>query len=218
MLFMLLPNFFKGNNMLYVSIDIETTGLNHETCDIVEFAAVIDDLNNQQPLHKLPTFQRYIYKELYQGEPYALAMHHELFAKLAKWQKNKNGDLDVCTPDRLIQEFYTFLSDYYVTDKLFCYGRNIKIQVAGKNFAAFDARFIEKLCNKAPYKIEFNYRVMDPAILYFNPSTDKGPPSMWDCMKRAGIEGTVAHTALEDALMVVNLLRKKFPPVEPQPE
>ena len=30
-------------------------------------------------------------------------------------------------------------------------------------------------------------------------------------MKRAGIEGNVAHTALEDAEVVIKLIRKKFP-------
>lgn len=36
--------------MRYCSIDIETTGLNPDTCDILQFAAVLDDLNDPKPL------------------------------------------------------------------------------------------------------------------------------------------------------------------------
>jgi len=198
--------------MKYVSIDIETTGLDSENCDMVEFAAVVDDLNNQQPIEKLPKFQRYIYRHLYQGEPYALSMHKDLFLKLAKWQQGKERDMQVCTPNNLMEEFYLFLKDCYVQhlNPKFEMGNPIKVLAAGKNFATFDIRFIEKLPNQDPYLVEFNHRVVDPAMLYLNPATDTGPPSMYECMKRAGIPGDVAHTALEDALMVVSLLRKKF--------
>jgi DNA polymerase III epsilon subunit-like protein len=203
--------------MKYVSVDIETCGLDPNTCDMVEFAAVVDDFNNQQPIEKLPKFQRYIYQPLYQGEPYALSMHKDLFLKLAKWQQGKGQDMQVCTPNNLMEEFYMFLRDNYVGHKPNT-GEPIKVLAAGKNFATFDIRFIEKLPNQDPYLVEFNHRVVDPAMLYLNPTTDTGPPSMYECMKRAGISGDVAHTALEDALMVVNLLRKKFSPGKPRTE
>lgn len=204
--------------MKYVSIDIETTGLDSETCDIVEFAAVVDDLNKQQPIEKLPKFQRYIFQPLYQGEPYALSMHKDLFLKLAKWQQGKERGIQVCTPKNLMEEFYMFLKDHYVANPKFIMGHPIKVLAAGKNFATFDIRFIEKLPNQDPYLVEFNHRVVDPAMLYLNPATDTGPPSMFECMKRAGIAGDVAHTALEDALMVISLLRKKFSSGKPNSE
>ena len=40
----------RTTTMLYCSIDIETTGLNPKTCDIVQFAAVLDNLADPQPL------------------------------------------------------------------------------------------------------------------------------------------------------------------------
>lgn len=213
MIFSSRHKFLQGNIMKYVSIDIETTGLDSETCDIVEFAAVVDNLANQIPIEKLPRFQRYIYQPLYKGEPYALSMHKDLFLKLAKWQQGKEKDIQVCTPGNLMEEFYMFLQEHYVTKHQ--PGDIIKVLAGGKNFATFDVRFIEKLPQHDAYTVEFNHRVVDPAMLYLNPATDNGPPSMYDCMKRAGIEGDVAHTALEDALMVVSLLRKKFLPGKP---
>jgi DNA polymerase III alpha subunit (gram-positive type) len=53
--------------MLYCSLDIETTGLNPKTCDIIQFAAVLDDLSNPQPLEKLPRFNTFFTKSTYQG-------------------------------------------------------------------------------------------------------------------------------------------------------
>jgi oligoribonuclease (3'-5' exoribonuclease) len=196
--------------MQYVSIDLETTGLDPETCDVVEFAAVVDNLRTQPPINKLAVFQRYIYRPVYQGEPYALSMHKEIFAKIAKWQQGKERNIQVCDPGTLMEEFYLFLREHYVTDAKFVLGNLIKVLAAGKNFATFDSRFIAKFPQQEAYPVEFNHRVLDPAMLYML-ATDNGPPSMADCMRRAGIEGDVAHTATEDALMVIHLLRNKFP-------
>ena len=49
--------------MKYVSIDIETTGINPLVNDIIEFAAVIDDTNAKVPIENLPKFHRYIKKD-----------------------------------------------------------------------------------------------------------------------------------------------------------
>ena len=51
--------------MKYVSIDIETTGLHEDECDIIEFGAVIDDLRVMAPISKLPVFHCYFIKEFY---------------------------------------------------------------------------------------------------------------------------------------------------------
>lgn len=194
--------------MRYVSIDIETTGLNPETCQIIEFAAVADDLRVQAPLQSLPTFQAYVQHPLYTGEPYALGMHQKIFQKLAKPSENDK----VTTPELLFKEFFDWLLTVGgckaspVCDGNVC-SMQIKINVAGKNFANFDKRFLDKLPNNL---VKFNHRIIDPCMLYFNPDKDDVLPSTEECMKRAGIEGTVAHTALEDALVVCSLLRAKY--------
>lgn len=193
--------------MRYVSIDIETTGLNPETCQIIEFAAVADDLRVQSPLQSLPTFQTYVHHPVYTGEPYALGMHQKIFQKLARG----NQEDRFTTPDLLFRKFFDWLKGIGYTPEVSCdgnsCGQQIKINVGGKNFANFDKRFLEKLPNNL---VKFNHRIIDPCMLYFNPDKDDVLPSTEECMKRAGVIGTVAHTALEDALVVCSLLRAKF--------
>jgi DNA polymerase III epsilon subunit-like protein len=198
--------------MKYVSVDIETTGLNHEKCTILEFAAVVDDLNLQEPIEKLPKFQTYVRQEYYSGEPYALAMHCEKFQKISNWRAN---GIDVCYPETLIKKFHTFLITfgYQETGRTHSSLKDgyIKINVAGKNFANFDNRFIEKLPDYDKM-IKVGHRILDPVMLYFDPKKDIDHlPSMAECMERAGISGEVPHSALEDAVLVVRLLRHKFP-------
>ena len=67
--------------------------------------------------------------------------------------------------------------------------------------------FLKKAFGK---KLQFSQRVLDPAILYMNLLKDKEVPNLKECLKRAGIEKEVAHDALEDALDVIRLLRKKY--------
>jgi len=74
----------------------------------------------------------------------------------------------------------------------------------------FDLPFLKKKI-KDWDKITFLHRVLDPAILYYQPG-DKVLPDSKLCMERAGYGGEVAHTTLEDALMVVKLLRHKLLP------
>lgn len=202
--------------MRYISIDIETTGLNPETCQIIEFAAVADDLRIKAPLDSLPRFQTYVHHPVYTGEPYALGMHQKIFQKLAEPSENDK----VTTPELLFKKFFDWLLtvDGPTSHRRCRYKANpvcdgnvfsmqIKINVAGKNFASFDKRFLDKLPNNL---VKFNHRVIDPCMLYFNPDKDDVLPSTEECMRRAGLDGVVAHTALEDALVVCSLLRAKF--------
>jgi hypothetical protein len=191
--------------MKYISIDLETTGLNHDICNILEFAAVADDLRVQAPIDKLPKFQTYILQDHYIGESYALGMHAEIFKKISSWKK---GGINICSPADLIPRFYTFLTT------LAGYGANdggiVKINVAGKNFGNFDSKFLEKLPHHN-LLVRFHHRILDPAMLYFDPNEDETLPSTDVCMVRADIDFKAQHTALEDAMNVVKLLRKKYP-------
>jgi oligoribonuclease (3'-5' exoribonuclease) len=186
--------------MKYCVIDLESTGVNPEIHQIIEFAAVIDDLKDQKPLDLLPKFQTYILHDNYVGESHALAMHTNIFKKLANWQKI---DVRVCRPENLFKVFHTFLILHgYEVDQ----SNMIKVNAAGKNFAAFDKRFLDKLPND---HVIFRHRTLDPAILYLDPFDDVIPDTK-ECYLRAGMSDEVAHTALDDALGVVKLLRRRF--------
>ena len=178
--------------MKYVSIDLETTGLDPNNCQILEFGAVIDDCCS--PLDKLPTFHCYIKADEYQGEPYALSMHAKIFRRIAE---NESGFryLNIGT---LAYKFYYFLHDNGLDDH---------ITVAGKNFASFDWRFL----HRAPgwdHLIKIRSRVIDPGCLYWDPILDgERLPNLKTCFERASFTKSVAHTALEDAGDVVLLIR-----------
>lgn len=188
--------------MRYCSIDIETTGLDHSYCQMIEFGAVIDDLSDPKPYSELPKFHCYILRDRYVGEPYALSMHAEIFKQIAK----REQPWQYVIPEHLPGKFAEFAAANGLIEKHKC----TEINVVGKNFAKFDLRFLEndKFDQSAAYRM--CHRNLDPGSMYFDPRIDKKPPSSADCMKRARLDGEVAHTALEDAMMVVKLIRRRY--------
>lgn len=180
--------------MRIVSIDLETTGLDENFCQIIEFAAIIDDLANPRPIKELPCFHCYVRHEVYVGQPYALSMHPEIFRKLATGDESHN----FLEPKEVGYEFFKFLESngYEIGEK---------ITAAGKNFARFDAKFLDKLPDFNNH-VNIHHRVLDPAVFYVRPE-DECLPSSNECLRRAGVDKEVAHTAMEDAADVVFLVR-----------
>ena len=94
--------------MKYVSIDLETTGLDPENNDIIEFGAVIDDLRDMKPVEELPRFHAYIVKDEYKGQPYALSMHPTIFRRIATREEGYN----YLYPNTLGKAFLDFLVEH----------------------------------------------------------------------------------------------------------
>lgn len=189
--------------MKYISLDIETTGLNPKIHDIIEFAAVMDNLRDQKPVEELPRFHAYIKKDNYIGEPYALSMHAEIFSKIANPGKEDNV-IHISALPYALQNWLGRNNYPYDEGK-----KKYLVNVAGKNAAGFDLPFLaEKVKDWA--EVQFRHRVLDPAVLYFDPNIEDCLPDSQTCMRRAGIVGNVKHTALEDSLMVVNLIRMAY--------
>lgn len=181
--------------MQYLSLDIETTGLNPDTCQILQLAAVLDDTT--KPLEAAPTFNALVYDNLYAGEPYALAMNQEIFSTLAK---HKPSDRDVVHRGHpvYILPISTLLIELQHWLEMECCPKPV---VAGKNVANFDLRFIEKLG-----KFNCDHRCLDPGNLYLQPS-DQVVPGTAECLRRAGLPELVSHDALDDAYDVCKLIR-----------
>jgi hypothetical protein len=188
--------------MRYISIDIETLGLDYKWSDIIEFGAVLDDLSNPKPLEELPRFHTFIYKEKYKGEPYAMSMHSDILKKIAK----KDENFYYTYPTKLGSNFKKFLLKNGYEEKLS--SKKVSINVAGKNFMGFDNNF---LINQTDFDshIQIRSRVLDPAILYYA-KNDETLPSLGLCLERADLQKEVAHTSIEDALDVIKLIRKKM--------
>ena len=183
------------NTSPYVSIDIETTGLNPENCQVLEIGAVIDD--GTAPITDCPTFHCYVDHGLILGEPFAVSMHPAILRRIATHEKGYT----YLQPWEVATRFHDFLKENGLDPE------NEKVFVAGKNYASFDARFLRKLTNWDKH-VRVHHRILDPAALYWRPEIDGVElPDTKTCMERAGIDGEVAHTAVEDAIVVVRLIR-----------
>lgn len=187
----------------YVSIDIETTGLDSNNHMILSIGAVIDDWVS--PVDSLPKFHCYIDSgTLLQGSAYALSMHPKILRFIATGGKEREPDqegIKIIPSDDVSSYFLRWLQEWGIKPV------DQHITAAGKNFAGFDQQFLKRLPLWERY-IRTQRRVIDPGNLYFDPRQDKGElPNMQTCMIRAGLPGTVKHTALEDAMTVVKLIR-----------
>jgi len=177
--------------MSYVSIDIETTGLNPDTCQVLEIGAVWEDW--KRPLKELPTYRRLIPHEEYRGNAYALAMNAGLLKQLSG-----EGKPWFLNEDQVADDFAAWLKGCGWDGKT-------ALTPAGKNFASFDRQFLKRL-PRFEQVVKLHHRTLDPAVLWWKPEDEKLPDSK-TCYERAGQDGKVAHTAVEDALAVVRLVR-----------
>jgi len=190
-------------NTKYVGIDIETTGLNPENCQVLEIGAVIDD--GTTPIEDCPTFHCYVDHGLILGEPFAVSMHSAILRRIGTHEEGYT----YVKPWEVATLFRDFLKENGIdpeTEKVF---------VAGKNYARFDSRFLSKLTKWDEY-IKVCHRILDPAAIYWRPEIDGVElPDTKTCMQRAGIGGEVAHTAVEDARVVALLIRRAIDARQP---
>jgi DNA polymerase III epsilon subunit-like protein len=224
--------------MKYISIDIETTGLDPENCQILSIGAVIEDTHLSIPFEDLPKFHAVIKRENVSGSIFALNMNRDLIQAMKDHSEARTDEAK-----KLVEE--SFGASFYHEDEVvealyqFCYrnglvdldpnflykqmkvvdgiaypilGSNMVktyLNCAGKNFAGFDKKFLEKLPRwKQVFSIRS--RVLDPGILFVDWINDESVPGLDECKKRAGIDGVVTHNAVEDAMDVVMLLRQCY--------
>lgn len=224
--------------MKYISIDIETTGLDRDLCQVLSIGAVIEDTNNIKPLDELPTFHAVIKRESVYGSIFALDLNRDLIQAMKNYSVAKTDEAKKQVEEDFGAKFY---NEDEVVEALyqFCYrnglvefdnklvGKHVKLvdgvmypiltgnmdkvhfTAAGKNFASFDQQFLVKLPRwKQVFAIRS--RVLDPGILFIDWNNDESVPSLDVCKQRAGIDGAVTHNAVEDAIDVVKLLRKQY--------
>ena len=223
--------------MRYISIDIETTGLDPENCQILSIGAVIEDTLNQLPFEELPTFHGVIKRENVSGSLFALNMNKELIETIVQYSGAQDQDekndivhmtgMEFYHEDEIVEALFQFCFRNNLVELNHNINKTVKIvngqtypiltsnmpkvylNCAGKNFAGFDKKFLEKLPRwKQVFSIRS--RVLDPGILFVDWINDESVPSLDECKKRAGIDGVVTHNAVEDAMDVVMLLRQCY--------
>ena len=218
--------------MVYVSIDIETSGLDSEKHKVLSIGAIVEDTEKKLTYEDCPKFNAIVLQNEITGSPRAITMNKEIISMIGEYLEgddetkhnfNTHSDYSFYHEDEVIKEFYMFLwcngfslldsQSTHVNGKLtpIIDGRtkSITLNVAGKNFGTFDKLFLQEL----PWwqkLIRTRQRVLDPAILMVDWKSDKSLPNLTQCKERAGVTGIVTHNALEDAWDVIEVLRKFY--------
>lgn len=222
--------------MIYVSIDIETSGLSHDMNHVLSIGAIIEDTNNKLPYEELPKFNAIVLQNNIQGSPRAITMNKEIISLMGEYLEgtsevrdalNNNSGYKFYEEDDVVKEFYYWLDlnglghgltnsggyaevvDGVTRPMINGATKPITLNVAGKNFGTFDKLFLQEL----PWwqkLIRTRQRVLDPAILCVDWTNDTSLPSLTTCKERMNVEGIVTHNALEDAWDVIEILRKFY--------
>jgi len=191
--------------MIFVSLDLETTGLDPKTDQILMVGAVIEDTDHPEvPVEDLPHFVCYVRHDRYEGGAFALSLNNWILSILAGRAENYNNvpiyrqwwTSDRETGKDWVSQFFAFLNEHFDKDQ--------KIVLAGKNVASFDYQFLPSGLQK-----RFLHRFIDPGSVFINWYVDR-PLSLDDLKTELDIDGEVAHDALEDARDVVRVLRKSY--------
>lgn len=186
----------------YISIDIETTGIDDRS-EILQISGVIDNGTEFQEFDFPIKHESIDY-----SEPYALGMNAELLKKMM------NKDFKTFTPNDACYELVDIMrttSSKYRDEK----GKPSKILFAGKNVASFDIPKLRKFIAKhAPHTgllKEFDtlchYKTLDVGSLYFDVFGDN--VSLTKINELTGRK-EVSHNALDDAFDVVYAVRYKL--------
>ena len=222
--------------MIYVSIDIETSGLNHDMNHVLSIGAIIEDTTKKLPYEELPKFNAIVLQNNIQGSPRAITMNKEIIALMGEYLEgdketrhlmNVHSDYGFYEEEEVVKEFYCWLDRNGLGHGLTNSGgyaevvdgvtrpmingatKPITLNVAGKNFGTFDKLFLQEL----PWwqkLIRTRQRVLDPAILCVDWVNDMSLPNLTTCKERMNVDGIVTHNALEDAWDVIEILRKFY--------
>jgi hypothetical protein len=221
--------------MIYVSIDIETTGLDPLSNNVLSIGAIIEDTSKKLPYNECPKFNAIVLNKQLQGSPRAVTMNKEVISMIGDYLEgtdevrnvlNNNSGYKFYEEEDVVKEFYRFLWSngfgYELDPGNFVNTINgveypaiggktkpITLNVAGKNFGTFDKLFLLEL----PWwqkLIRTRQRILDPAILMVDWVNDTSLPNLMTCKERADIQGVVTHNALEDAWDVIEVLRKFY--------
>lgn len=188
--------------MKYVSIDIETTGLNPQTDQILSVALIIEDTSLNLPFTEIPKRVFYVRRERIEGSAFAVNMNIGIIQKILS-----DGDFELEEHEMFIDEENLIA---YIRQFIYDNVGYETFTVAGKNFATFDKLFLDELCKRYNENLNYHRRILDPSIFYLEKDNDEFLPDLTVCKLRAGVEGIVTHDALFDAWDVVQLLRNKL--------
>lgn len=204
--------------MKYLSIDIETGGLDPEKYDLLELGIVAETGDPDTAVEDLPSLRLLFpkYDEPYRLSTWAVEHHGSLLAEMQKMRMSEGSRFpntrlipEDSHPERVRGEVSYWQSDHSS-------GRLSNL--AGKNLGSFDIPFIEEALDcPMQWIVPHHRRILDPAILYARPE-DETLPDLAECRRRGEKSGLLiplteeqkaAHTSLGDCREVIRLLRAK---------
>ena len=139
--------------MKYVSIDLETTGLNPKKDKILSVGMVIEDTEKNTPIDELPSLHLYIVRDKIEGSVTAIDLNRDIIKSISDFNIfgiKKDGVKYI-----LPKNIYTEIDNFLLSNSL-----NGRINVAGKN-PNFDTSFLRKIKNGK--NLLFRTRVLDTA-------------------------------------------------------
>lgn len=188
--------------MRYVAIDLETTGLDTQRCQVLEIAMVLETTEGvretlrpppkhlrMQPVEELPYFHGLVKQDACWWEAGALRMNQELY-----WETQAQGGPE---------EFAWAQAARWLAGHGFKPEHGFKAVAAGKNVAAFDLQFFPDGVREF-----FDHRCLDPGSVFVDWNQDR-LPSLVELIPQEQRTGE-RHRALHDARAVVQALRKAY--------
>lgn len=226
--------------MIYVSIDIETSGLDPEKNKTLSIGAIIEDTEKKLPFEECPKFNAIVLQNEIVGSPRALTMNQGIISLMGSYLESNDEDrnklqmVEDLQPygykfyekEEVVKEFYWWLeangyfqggnSGGYVQmkDGYMRPAINNGTKPITINVAGKNFGTFDKLfLQELPWwqkLIRTRQRVLDPAILCVDWKNDTSLPNLTQCKERTDVSGFVTHNALEDAWDVIQVLRKFY--------
>lgn len=167
--------------MRLVALDLETSGRDPQTHQILQLGAVVFDTETRETLGE---FERVVHHSNILGEPVALAMNEKIIRQISKedahyWPSVKS-------------QFTEFLCEFALS----CYGDHISHRpvAVGFNVGPFDVAFLNRVTN-VPW---FSHRTIELGSLLMPMFGSHAPVASKDAAKMLN-KDDLDHTALQDA-------------------
>ena len=211
--------------MKYVSIDIESTGVNVHEDEVLEFSAIFEDSKNLKTYSEIFKFTRILLYQRIAGSPFALDLnkdiiqiigaHNEYPTKPEVWKslldkrfpEKNNLNYGVCYPKNLGHAFSEGLKPLLEEDDI--KKDHLTFNVAGKNIGGFDALILSRLPNWND-KVRFRRRFVDPTTPFIDWENDLIAPNLSICKTRSNLSEVITHNSLEDAWDVIEVMRTQY--------
>lgn len=174
---------------MFISLDLETTGLDPRICQVLEIGAYAFGSGPERS-----EFQCFVKHDTIVGEARALHMNAEILLA---------ADREGFSPTLAMSQLLSWMERLPLPE-----GEKRHV-LCGKNIASFDWQFLLNMPHAETLKSMVRHSFLDAGPLWME-ANDTTVPSLSECLKRAGMETDVPHRALEDAKLVARLIQRKL--------